>query len=384
MKKTLLISLVLLIFLASCKDRPNITIEGKIHSGAKEMLYLDFLDINKTRAVDSLRIRKDDSFRFSFFSEYPGIYILRNSDGKIINLLPFPGEKLILNADYERFSSGYTVAGSEESEYIRQLVEKLQDTRAKIRKLNSSYQSLSNVTEEQASGYIQQLKAITKEQRDFSIQFIIEHLNSIASIYALYQEISDGQYVLGENLDLQYMKIVADSVSRYYPDVPFVASFVADARNSEEKFNNLRLLHEKIMEADSLELDIFLPDAKNDSISLSSLEGKTVLVYFWSTRSPDSRNLNPRLKTIYDKYRSRGFEVYAVAIDNNKKAWMDAIRYDELDWINVLELGFPESRTAALYNVKVLPSTFLYNSKGEIVARDIFGSELEKWLENIL
>lgn len=370
--------------MSSCGNRPNIRIEGEIQNGAKEIIYLDFLDINKTQVIDSTRIKKDDRFRFKLYSDGPGIYILRTGTGKIINLLPSPGEDLYVEAEYENFSTSYTVAGSPESEYLRQLVEKLQDTRAKIKKLNDAYQSLTNVSEEQAASYIKQLKAITKDQRDFSIQFIIEHLRSISSIYALYQEISAGQYVLGGNYDIQYMKIVADSVSKYYPELPFVKSFVEDARKSEQKFYNMQKIQNKISEAGFADLNIKLPNVNNDTISLSSLKGKTVLVYFWSSKSKDSRDLNPQLKKIYDKNKNKGFEIYAVAIESNKKAWTDAIRYDEMDWINVYESTYPESKTANRYNVKVLPTSFLYNSKGEIVARNLFGEELERWLDNIL
>jgi peroxiredoxin len=384
MKKILLFVITAIFILTSCSEKPNIKIEGEIQGGSKQWLYLDFLDINKTKVIDSLKIRKDDSFKFSFYAEYPGIYILRNNKGKIINLLPSPGEELYIDADYNNFSSNYTVSGSQESEYIRQLVEKLSDTRSKINKLNESYESLTNVTEEQAANYLKQLKAINKEQRDFSIQFIIEHLSSIASIYALYQEVSEGQYVLGENFDIQYMKIVADSVSKYYPDVPFVSSFVADARNTEEKVTNLKLLQSALKTANEVDLNITLPDKDNNEISLNSLNSKAVLIYFWSSKSKESKQLNPQLKLTFDKYKTKGFQVYAVAIEDNKKAWTDAIKFDELNWINVIEKTYPDSKVATLYNVKVLPSTFLLNENGEIVARNIFGQELEKWLDNIL
>lgn len=370
--------------LFSCGEKDNINISGKISKGAKEMLYLDYLKINQTIPIDSLRIKRDETFSFSFYSADPGIYILRNQEGKIINLLPSPGESLYIETDYEKFDREYSVAGSEDSEYLRQLVAKLQDTRNRLNNLDDVYGSLSNITESQASDYISRRKAIIKDQREYSIKFIIEHLYSIASIYAIYQEISEGQYVLGENRDIQYMKIVADSVSKYYPDVPFVKSFVNDARNAEQKFYNLKGLREKLKTAEVGLPDIAIPDPEGDTVKLSSLRGKTVLVYFWSARSESSRNLNPSLRNIYEKNKAKGFEVYAIALDNNKEAWKRAIHYDELDWINVSELSYPESEAASVFNVRSLPASFLLNREGEVVARDIYGSELQKWLDNML
>ena len=385
MRKIILPAIYFLsLFFFSCKERDNIIINGQIDNGARKMLYLDYLRVNKTETLDSLRIKRDGTFSFSFYSEYPGIYILRNTNSEIINLLPFPGEELTVMADYNNFDTNYTVAGSEESEYLRQLVSKIKDTRERLQNLNDAYGSLSNVTEEQASEYIAKRKAIIKDQRDYSIQFIIEHLTSLASIYAIYQEITEGQYVLGENRDIQYMKIVADSVSKVYPDVDLVRSFVNDARDAEQRFYNLKGFSEKLKEAGVGIPDIILPNTEGDSISLSSLKDKTVLVYFWSAMSKESRNLNPQLKQIYDKNKEKGFEIYAIALDNSKELWKRAIRYDELDWINVSELTYPESKAAIIFNVNVIPSTFLLNKQGEVVARDIYGQELQKWLDNML
>ena len=384
MKKISILVLTAFFLLTSCSEKPNISIEGNIQGGNKQLLYLEYLDINKTEIIDSTKIKKDDSFKFRFYAQHPGIYLLRTKEGKIINLLPFPGEELYIETDFHNFSSNYTVAGSQESEYIRQLVEKLTDTRSKIEMLNSTYESLTSVTEDQAANYLKQLKAINKEQRDFSIQFIIEHLSSIASIYALYQEISQGQYVLGENFDIQYMKIVADSVSKYYPEVPFVTSFVADARNTEQKMTNLKNIQSVLKTAKEADLNITLPDVNNKEISLNSLNNKAILIYFWSTKSQESMKQNPQLARVFHKYKSKGFQVFAVAIEESKNSWMKAIKFDELDWINVIEQTYPESEVASLYNVQVLPSSFLLNEKGDIVARNIFGQELEKWLDNIL
>lgn len=385
MKKYLSASFILLLILsASCFRRSNITISGSIEHGAKQMIYLDYLEINKTVAIDSTRVKKDDSFSFKFYTEHPGIYILRTKEGKIINLLPSPGEELRILTEYEHFSTDYTVAGSKESEYLRQLVTKLQDTRHRLKKLDDAYSTLSSTNENQASEYINRRKAIIKDQRDYSIQFIIEHLKSIASIYAIYQQISEGQYVLGENRDIQYMKILADSLSVTWPEVDFVSSFVNDARNSEQKFYNLKSLSSKLEEAKVGLPDIIIPDMEGDSVSLSSLKGKTVLVYFWSSASRESRTINPELKSLYDRNKGKGFEVYAIALENNKEKWKQAVFFDELDWINVSELSYPQSAAANTFNVKSIPSTFLINKEGEIVGRDLFGSELQKWLDNLL
>jgi peroxiredoxin len=278
----------------------------------------------------------------------------------------------------------YSVNGSMESEYVRSLTEKVQDTKNKLAQLDAQYGALSTISENQASDYITRRKQIMNEQRNFSIQFIIEHLNSLASIYALYQTTAPGQLILGENKDIQYMKIVADSLSVSYPEAAFVQSFVADARSTESKYYNLSGLSKKLEEASYGLPDLKLPDANGDSISLAALKGKTVLLYFWGSFSKESRQINPSLLEVYKKNKKAGFEVYAISLDKEKSNWLNAVRYDELEWINVNDKEEGNSEAAHLYNVKSLPATYLINKSGEVIARDIYGKELQKWLDNIL
>ncbi len=376
---------ILFIFLNFSCNRQNVTIiEGELQNSSRDMVYLDYLDINKAEVLDSMKTSKNGSFRFKIRPAHPGIYMLRNDQGEMINMITRPGERITLKGDYSDIHKDYALNGSPDSENVRRLVEKEQDTKKKLSELDEQYGALSTVSENQASDYITRRKQIMKEQRDFSIQFIIENLNSLASIYALYQTIAPGQLILGENRDIQYMKIVADSLSVRYPDAPFVQSFVADARAAENKYYNLSLLSQKMATASSGLPDINLPDTNGDSINLSSFKGKTVLLYFWASFSQESRNLNPSLLELYKKNKKDGFEVYAVSLDKNKSEWLKAIRFDELDWVNVIDLDESASEAARIYNVKSLPASYLINKSGEVLARDIYGKELQKWLDNIL
>ena len=91
-----------------------------------------------------------------------------------------------------------------------------------------------------------------------------------------------------------------------------------------------------------------------------------------------------QLKSTYNTYHPRGFEVYAISLDNNKVEWMNAMDFNEFDWINVSELSFPNSTAALLYNVTSLPATFLINREGDIVAKNLLGRQLNTWLDNLL
>jgi peroxiredoxin len=378
------LSVFLLFLITSCDKDKSVIISGKMDGGSGNFLYLDKLEINKTLTLDSLKIRSNENFKFRIKMDHPDIYILRNNAGRFLSILPFPGEKIQLTAMYDSPGKDYTIVGSEESLKIKKLNEKLNETRSKLRNLDASIEKTNSITDSQASEYLNRRKEILKDQRDFSIRFIIENLKSIASIYAVYQATEQNQLVLGENRDIQYMKILADSIQVVYPDVPFVKAFVEDARSTERRYYNLKGISEIMKEAESGIPEIALPDQKGKIINLSSLKGKITLLYFWASASGPSREQNPSLHTIYQKYKSKGFEVYAVSLDNQKDAWERAIRIDELTWINVSDLKFPESNAATIYNITSLPANFLINREGEIIGKELYGNELEKWLTNLL
>jgi peroxiredoxin len=385
MKKYFLIFSTFLILLASSCDHENkAIIEGSFEGGPGSMIYLEKLENNKTVPVDSFKIRKNGRFTFKIEMNTPAIYLLKNQDSKFLTFLPFPGDDIKIFGNYDNPGRDYTVEGSEESEKIRILNEKLYNTRQQLRNLNLSIENIQTLNDSQALEYLNRRKEILKEQRDFSIHFIIENLKSIASVYAIYQTLEKDELVLGENRDIQYMKILADSISLVYPEVPFVDAFIKDARAIENKYYNLVGLS-NLMEKASVGLpDISLPDPNGTQVALSSLKGKVVLLYFWASLSQQSIETNLSLINIYKKHKSKGFEVYAVSLDNNKENWLRAIRIDELNWINVSDLKYPESNIPVLYNVNSIPANFLINREGTIIAKDIYGAELERWLGNLL
>jgi hypothetical protein len=63
---------------------------------------------------------------------------------------------------------------------------------------------------------------------------------------------------------------------------------------------------------------------------------------------------------------------------------MNSVDFNEFDWINVSELRYPESSSDRLYNVTEIPSSFLVNREGDIVAKNLYGRTLETWLDNLI
>jgi peroxiredoxin len=205
----------------------------------------------------------------------------------------------------------------------------------------------------------------------------------MASIYALYQRINSRDYILNENKDIQLLKITGQSLDTLYPESKHVKALVADARKLELQVKNLGYLQIMDQMEGSIP-DIALPDSHGDTIRLSSLKNKMVLISFWASWNQQSIAYNLELKKIYEKYHSKGFEIYQVSLDNKKESWLNAIQYDEIPWINVSDLSYPGSATATLYNITSLPATFLLSRDGEVLGKDLNRLELDNKLQALL
>lgn len=130
--------------------------------------------------------------------------------------------------------------------------------------------------------------------------------------------------------------------------------------------------------------EISLPDAKGNILSLSSLKGKAVLVDFWASWCGPCRMSNPRVVKLYEKYKTKGFEVFAVSIDSKKKDWIRAIKQDKITYTQVNDKDGWEAASAAKYKVEEIPTTFLLDKNGVIVGVDLEGKALEDKLKETL
>lgn len=122
---------------------------------------------------------------------------------------------------------------------------------------------------------------------------------------------------------------------------------------------------------------------KGDMVSLSSIKKKLTIVDFWASWCKPCRAENPNLIDLYSKWKDKGLEIVSVSIDKvvDKEKWLAAIIEDKITWIQVWDEKGTSNKD---YGITAIPRTFLVDETGKIVAKDVRGEELNKFVESFL
>jgi len=380
-----LIIIALLAIATSCQNKADVVIKGQIlnlESKAKVVILRQ--DFSKTVPIDSFSVStKKDKFKFIVKDIQEPTFIHLRFEGKKTNtavLLVEAGEEVLIEIDAKNFSQ-YQVKGSVGSELTQILSNRLAKT---VRTLDSLERLLEKTTldSEREKINLEYTTAIDS-QRVFSSRFIIKNAMSRASVMAVYQQLGNNRFVFDRSEDLYLLKVVGTSLKAFYPESDFTKGILADIQNQQKRLTTLRM-NQIMEELESSLPEIALPNINGDTIKLSSLFGKIILLDFWTSASQSNLFNNQEYKEIYKTYHTNGFEIYQVSLDNSWKSWAEKVQFTELPWINVCEPNEGSSFAARMYNVTSIPANYLINKNFEIVGKNLYGKELERKIKELI
>jgi thiol-disulfide isomerase/thioredoxin len=362
--RLLLIASMPLLLLGCRKEEKGFTVSGKLEHNSAEWIHLKEMTSRDLIPVDSCKADSTGTFQLHGTSPESRFFAVYTRPGSYVYLLAKSGDRIILNGEEADLPGSYRVEGSEDSRLIRELTLEQNRTMERIRRLSKIFNDnlespdFTKIKAQLDSAY----QEIIESQREFTFRFIEGNLRSQASLMALYQQIGPRYYLLDPDKDFAYFSMVDSSLNLLYPE--------SDA---------VRDLHRQVEELRQKKL----PSPSGDTIALSSLRGKIVLLDFWASWCAPCRSENPNLVKNYKKYRDKGFEIYQVSLDRTKAAWLKGIEDDKLDWVHVSDLQYWNSIVVAVYNIQGIPMNYLLDRGGRILDQNLRGEQLDLKLEEI-
>ncbi len=384
--KLFIFSIIFFVITNSCNHQKKFIIKGELKNFTKSYVYLAEMNLTDSKIIDSVKTNRDGTFKFKGYTDVPSFYQITFNKINPIILLIEPGQKISLKADVKNTNGNYTIFGSEGSEQVKLLNNHLHLTRLKL----DSIENIININRNKP-GFDSTFARLNHEyiktiadQRKFSIKFILEHLKSLSGIIALYQKINDSALVLNKNRDIQYYNLLSDTLLKYYPKSKPVQMLFENKVKLNEAYNVLKIKLQKDKAKAVSFPDIALQDINGDTVHLSRIKGKCILINFWEPLNDDCNSAMQGIKKLYSVYRKKGFEIFNIGLVENRTEWYNYVKANQLPGINVIDKKIDESYYARLYNVNALPASYLIGPDNIIAGKDLFGENLRNKLQKLL
>ena len=373
MKKFVLVFSILFILLSCNSDPKGYVINAKIDSVENGTLVtLKTFTNNKPVQVDTTKVN-NNTFTFKGLTENPDIHVI--SIENVRGALPFILENKKLDFTIYKDSLNMSkISGSlanDDAQTYMQSISKFRKENDELRKQFA--EARKNKDTAFVNSFKEKSKAIADKNKQFNIDYVKENNSSLFPVLLLENLLNSNLIPLEE----------VQGIIKSYPN------------NLQESIAGKRIM-EKINASLTTAIGSVAPDftapssEEGKEITLSKIKGKVTIVDFWAAWCGPCRKENPNVVKVYEKYHDKGLEIIGISLDGNprqkdaKQEWLNAIEKDGLTWHHVSNLNYFNGPVAKKYNIRSIPATFILDSEGKIVAKNLRGPALEKKIAELL
>jgi len=310
-----------------------------------------------TIIIDTIEVSDKDEFSAIYFLE-PNIYTLTFDNKKTVLLAIDQGQNIEVigdNIDRLKVSGSIDTALLNEYETYRiasldRLVNSVRNNIKKLKAENGSELEITALRELEVENY--------KEHLNYLTAFVKEKMGTSIAVYPTSIRWNVENFSFLENL-------VADFEEKY-PTIDI----------TQKLKHRLQLLNKT--KIGSFLSTIEMPNSSNELINLNDIRGTYTLIDFWASWCPPCRTESKLLHELYNSYNIKGFEIYGISLDSNKKRWIKALEKDNRFWANVSTNEGFDTPLAQDFGITALPKNLLIDSAGKIIAVNIHGQELKE------
>ncbi|HSU26767.1 MAG TPA: TlpA disulfide reductase family protein [Chitinophagaceae bacterium] len=375
-----------ILLLAGCKSKntanKKFIVSGTITNGPDRMLYLEEIPMStmERKVVDSVKPGKDGKFELKAKPGESSLYDLRYAlqldpvaylinDSSPINVEASTGQ----NNGYD-----YTVDGSMASIQMKIFIAYF--NKELNRYLDLEKQIVANGSNDSIEAHLENERTrIADSLKSFTIKAIRDSKNPALAMFELgyFQTTANNPDMKLQGLRNKEVSRIVNNIAAEFPSHTGIAMIKNSLDAQLQKPGNW---------VGQMAPEIVMNDVNGKQVSLSGFRGKYVLVDFWASWCPPCRAENPNIARIWEKYRTKNFEILGVSLDKpgEKEEWLKAIREDGLTWTHVSDLLSWNSPVVPLYGFNLIPYNVLIDPNGMVIAESLYGPELEEILAEVL
>lgn len=351
--------------LVACQPK-TFKIEGKLAGIENGKVYLQNIRDGRPNPVDTADVVAG-GFTFEGQVEAPELYFIIVEGQQMPVVLFAENGNIKVEGSIDSLDK-VTVSGSKSHDLFKKFNDEMPDSKRSMAIRDEYMQAQMSQDQAKMTALGEEMNAIIENQQAYMKKFVFDN---VANPVGAFMGLNVASMLEYAELDSLVTLLEVKQPNHIY---------VQDLKKAIEPMKAHQLALEAVKEGKTAPA-FSLVSTEGNEVSLESYKGKYVLVDFWASWCQPCRQENPNVVNAYKAYNSKGFEVLSVSVDRDEQAWLNAIKEDGLTWAQVRDT---ENKVAEMYAIQQIPTTFLLDREGVIIATNLRGEALEAKLKELM